>query len=171
MSTFALQPTLTGELLLLRPLRPEDWDFLFRAASDPLIWEQHPASDRYKEQVFRDYFQSGLDSGGALVAIDRSTGAVIGSSRYLEYDPIKREIEIGWTFLVRSHWGGKFNAEMKRLMLNHAFRFVDTVLFQVGPENQRSRKALEKIGAMLTDRQGRPGHVVYTILPLMETGA
>jgi RimJ/RimL family protein N-acetyltransferase len=55
------------------------------------------------------------------------------------------EIE-GWTFLSRSHWGGHCNTEMKQLMLRHAFRFVDTVLFFVGPQNVRSQKALERIG-------------------------
>jgi N-acetyltransferase len=164
-NTFELQPRLTGELLDLRPLRPEDWDALFLAASDPLIWEQHPASDRYKEDVFRQYFQGALDCGGALVAIDRATGSVIGSSRYYGHDAEKREIEIGWTFLVRSHWGGQYNAEMKRLMVGHALRFVDRVTFTVGATNMRSRRAMEKIGGVLAGRRDSPTgeHVIYEI--------
>jgi RimJ/RimL family protein N-acetyltransferase len=164
-TTFELQPRLAGELLELRPLRPEDWDGLFLAASDPLIWEQHPASDRYKEDVFRQYFQGALDCGGALIAIDRATGSVIGSSRYYGHDAEKREIEIGWTFLVRSHWGGRYNAEMKRLMVDHALRFVDRVLFSVGATNMRSRRAMEKIGGVLAGRRDSPmgEHVIYEI--------
>ena len=145
---FELQPTLTGEILTLRPLRPEDWDDLYAAASDPLIWEQHPTKDRYTERVFRGFFQEALESGGALVAIDAGDGRIIGSSRFHGYDEARSEVEIGWTFLVRSHWGGVYNGEMKQLMLRHAFRFVDTAVFLVDPQNLRSQKALEKIGAV-----------------------
>jgi RimJ/RimL family protein N-acetyltransferase len=167
---FDLQPHLIGELVEVRPLRPADWDALFAVASDPLIWEQHPASDRYKEEVFREFFRDALQSGGAFVAIDRDTQAVIGSSRYSGFDPVKREIEIGWTFLARSHWGGKYNAEMKQLMLDHAFKFVDSVIFMIGSTNNRSRKAIERIGGVLTERREQRNlkgkiveHVIYQI--------
>jgi N-acetyltransferase len=150
---FELQPHLVGDLLELRPLRPEDWESLFAVASDPLIWEQHPAHDRYGEEVFREFFREALESGGALVVMDRQTQKIIGSSRYFGFEPTKREIEIGWTFLARSHWGGKYNIELKRLMLNHAFRFVESVVFVIGPTNLRSRKAIEKIGGVMTGRR------------------
>jgi RimJ/RimL family protein N-acetyltransferase len=145
---FDLQPVLRGELLELRPLREDDFDALFAVAADPLIWEQHPASDRYQEAVFREFFREAMASGGALVAIDAADGRVIGSSRYYGYSPERSEVEIGWTFLARSHWGGRYNREMKRLMLRHAFRFVDRVVFLVGPQNFRSQRAVEKIGAV-----------------------
>ena len=121
---FDLQPNLKGELIELRPLKPNDWDELFGVASDSLIWEQHPEPDRYKEHVFRVFFKDALDSGGAFVIIDRKTQRIIGSTRFYGFDPKKSEIEIGWTFLARKYWGGLYNAEMKRLLLNHAFRFV-----------------------------------------------
>lgn len=163
---FDRQPTLTGELIELRPLQPDDWAPLFAVASDPLIWEQHPDSDRYKEDVFRRFFADALSSGGALVAIDRASGEVIGSSRYHGLDPAKREIEIGWTFLARRYWGGTYNAEMKRLMLEHAFQSVERVLFIIGPENRRSRRAVEKIGAVYLgvapDAKGRE-RVIYLL--------
>ena len=144
---FALQPVLIGELVELRPLREEDFPTLFAVASDPLIWEQHPQPDRCTEPVFRQFFRGGMESGGAFIVIDRKDGRVIGSSRFAEYDETKSEIEIGWTFLARSHWGGRYNGEMKRLMLAHAFRFVRRVIFRVGPLNRRSQRALENIGA------------------------
>ena len=147
------QPHLVGELIELRPLRAEDWEDLFSVASDPQIWEVHPAHDRYKEERFREFFRDGLESGGALVAIDRKTGRIIGSSRYFWHGPDHNELEIGWTFLARSHWGGIYNGEMKRLMLDHAFQSVDKVIFLVGEDNTRSQKALRKIGAVLTERQ------------------
>jgi len=145
---FDLQPILQGKLLGLRPLRPEDFPALYAVASDPLIWEQHPVKDRYKEEVFQGFFREALASGGALIAIDAKDGRVIGSSRFYGYDQEKSEIEIGWTFLARSHWGGSYNGEMKQLMLRHAFQFVQRVIFLVGPQNLRSQRALEKIGAV-----------------------
>jgi len=165
--TFELQPHLVGDLLELRPLKPDDWNSLFAVASDPLIWEQHPASDRYQEELFREFFREALESGGALVVIDRKTQEIIGSSRYFGFDPGEREIEIGWTFLARSYWGGAYNGELKLLMLDHAFRFVENVIFKIGPTNFRSRKALEKIGGVLTEQRERTNltaeHVVYRI--------
>ena len=149
---FDLQPHLVGDLVELRPLLPEDWEQLYAVASDPLIWEQHPASDRYKEDVFRKFFREALESQGALVVMDRKTHQIIGSSRYFGFDRENREIEIGWTFLARSHWGGRYNGEVKRLMIDHAFKFVDSVFFLVGPDNHRSRRALEKIGAMFSGK-------------------
>jgi N-acetyltransferase len=148
-----LQPRLLGELIELRPMRPEDWQDLYAVASDPLIWEVHPARDRFKEERFREYFQEGLQSGGALVAVDRKTAKVIGASRYYWHGTGQSELEIGWTFLARSHWGGVYNAEMKRLMLDYAFQFVERVIFLVGIDNIRSQKAMKKIGGVLTKRR------------------
>ena len=165
---FDHQPTLRGELLELRPLRADDFHHLYAAASDPLVWEQHPDRDRYEEEVFREFFREALESGGALVAVDLADGRLIGSSRFYGYDEQKSEVEIGWTFLARSHWGGRYNGEMKRLMLRHAFRFVGGVVFLVGPRNLRSRRAVEKIGGVPagTSEKGSRESVVYRISAL-----
>lgn len=144
---FDKQPTLTGDHLLLRPLRAEDYDEIYAAASDPLIWEQHPARNRHEPEVFKALFDESLASGGALVAIDRATGRMIGWSRYHGADEAASEVEIGWTFLARAYWGGVHNGEMKRLMLAHAFAALRTVLFVVGTGNVRSQRAVEKLGA------------------------
>lgn len=151
-TAFEFQPTLVGRRVTVRPITPADWPGMFAAASDPKIWAQHPAPDRYLEPVFREYFDGALASGSAFAFIDNRSGAIIGSSRYHGYDLARSEIEIGWTFLSRPYWGGSFNAEIKKLMLEHAFRYVDTVMFWVGAGNMRSRQAMLKIGASL-----RPG--------------
>lgn len=143
MDSFNLQPHLIGELLELRPPRPEDWEPLFAVAADPLIWEVHPARGRYKEEHFRDYFREALESGGALVAIDRKTQQIIGASRYFWYRRDRNE----------AYWGGVYNREMKRLMLDYALQFVDRVIFLVGVANVRSQRAMAKIGGILTDRR------------------
>jgi RimJ/RimL family protein N-acetyltransferase len=165
---FELQPILQGERLELRPLRPDDFPSLFAVASDPLIWEQHPSKDRYKQEVFQEFFRDALASGGALIAIDSKTGRPVGSSRFHGYNQEKAEIEIGWTFLARSHWGGIYNREMKQLMLGHAFKFAKSVVFLVGPQNLRSQRALEKLGAVRAgsrpDAHGRDSFV-YQLTP------
>ena len=145
---FDLQPNLKGKLIELRPLRPDDWDDLFAVASDPLIWEQHPESDRYKQDVFKVFFREALECGGAFVIIDTKSQQIIGSTRFYGYDPERSEIEIGWTFLARNYWGGRYNRELKDLMLAHAFKFVENVMFLVGQTNIRSQRATEKIGGI-----------------------
>lgn len=148
------QPVLEGEHVRLRPLRADDWKALFAVASDPLIWAQHPAHDRWQEPVFRAFFDDALAHRGALLVLDKSSGAVIGSSRYQGLEEADGgSVEIGWTFLARSHWGGRWNHEMKRLMLAHALASVAEVRFLVGETNTRSRRALERVGAQLTDRR------------------
>jgi RimJ/RimL family protein N-acetyltransferase len=163
---FDPQPYLTGHLVELRPLRTEDYPHLFAVAADPLLWEQHPCKDRYQEEVFQVFFREALESGGALLALDRKDGRAIGSSRFHGYNEGKSEVEIGWTFLARSHWGGAYNREMKQLMLGHAFRFVNSVIFLVGPRNFRSQRAVEKIGGVRAgtrlDSSGRES-LVYRI--------
>lgn len=146
--TFDPQPVLRGERLLLRPLVPDDFDDLYNAAADPLIWAQHPESNRHQLAVFRVFFDAAITSGGALAVIDIANGAVIGSSRFHGYDRERGDVEIGWTFLARRYWGGDYNGEMKALMLDHAFRSVRRVIFLVGPDNIRSRRAVQKIGGV-----------------------
>ncbi len=163
---FDFQPVLKGKLLELRPLRADDFDDLFAVARDPLIWEQHPAKDRYQQEHFRIFFREALESGGTLVAIDTRDGRIIGSSRFHAYDEDRSEVEIGWTFLARSHWGSRYNREMKQLMLHHAFKFVDRVIFLVGVHNRRSQRAVEKTGAVRVgsrpDASGRES-ILYQI--------
>jgi RimJ/RimL family protein N-acetyltransferase len=145
------QPTLTGPTVTVRPVVAADWAELFAAGSDPEIWKMHPRSNRYTEPAFRDYFDSAVASKMAFVFVDRTTSRPIGSSRYYGYDAERSEIEIGWTFIARSHWGGKTNREVKRLMLDHAFTLVDTVVFWVGEQNWRSQGAMTKIGGVKRD--------------------
>ena len=151
------QPELIGSQLRLRPLRDDDFDALHAAASDPLIWDQHPDPLRWQRERFtRDFFEGAVQSEGAFVAIDRSDDSVVGSSRYYDWNAAQREVAIGYTFLTRSHWGGRYNAEMKRLMLDHAFRWAERIWLHVGEGNLRSRKAVEKLGAKLIDDRPVP---------------
>jgi RimJ/RimL family protein N-acetyltransferase len=142
------QPTLVGPTVTIRPIAPEDWTEMYAAGSDPNIWEVHPVPDRYTEAKFRKFFDDAVASKMAFGFVDRATGRIIGSSRYYGYEAGIGELEIGWTFLARSHWGGATNREVKRLMLDHAFTFIDTVIFWVGETNWRSQGAMTKIGGV-----------------------
>ena len=153
-AAFDLQPELENHLLVLRPLREEDFEDLFIVASDPLIWEQHPSKDRCRKDVFELFFKEAMESGGAFAIIDKKTrlpdgqaNQIIGSTRFHSVKETNNAIEIGWTFLAREYWGGYYNQSMKQLMIDYAFNFVENILFYIHEENTRSQKAVEKIGA------------------------
>ncbi|MEY4375184.1 MAG: hypothetical protein RL760_1351 [Candidatus Eisenbacteria bacterium] len=141
------QPTLHGTRITLRPIVAEDFEALFAAASDPGIWAQHPDPLRWRRDRFEPYFAGALESGGGLTVIDNTSGAVVGSSRFYDWRPDERTVVIGYTFITRDHWGTGTNTEMKALMLAHAFRHADAVFFHVGPQNLRSQRAVDKLGA------------------------
>jgi len=144
-----LQPELEDELIILKPLRDEDFNSLYEVAKDPLIWEQHPCSDRYKKEVYEEFFMDSVKSKGALKIIEKSSGKVIGSTRFERIINSDNAIEIGWSFLSRDRWGGKYNRAMKKLMIDYALQHVDHVIFYVGKENIRSQKAVEKLGGKI----------------------
>lgn len=144
---FELQPVLQDELIVIRPLEEKDFEDLFNVASDPDIWVQHPNRDRYKREVFENFFEGAIKSKGAFIVKDKKSGEVIGSSRYYDLPEVKSGIAIGYTFLARHCWGTTYNRALKTMMLDHAFKFVDTVYFHIGEVNVRSQKAIEKLGA------------------------
>jgi RimJ/RimL family protein N-acetyltransferase len=146
---FELQPTLENERIRVEPLCPDDFEALYAVASDPLLWQQHPNRYRYRREQFATFFQGAVESQSALRVLDNVSRTLIGCSRYYDLDESKREVAIGYTFVARSHWGGASNRALKSLMLEHAFGFVDRVIFHVGAVNLRSRKAMEKLGAVV----------------------
>jgi RimJ/RimL family protein N-acetyltransferase len=145
--SFDLQPRLENSLVRLEPLEPGDFEHLYEVASDPLIWEQHPSRDRYRREVFVNYFQGAIESKGAFKVIDAGTGELFGCSRFYDYQAAASQVSIGYTFIARSHWARGYNRALKQLMLDHAFLSVERVIFQVGSTNFRSRAAMEKLGA------------------------
>ena len=147
---FEWQPSLENNLIKIKPLHANDFETLYRIASDPLIWEQHPNKDRYKKEKFETFFKGAIESQGAFLVFDNKTGNPIGSSRYYEFDKEEKTISIGYTFISRDYWGKDYNKALKLLMINHAFRFADKIIFHIGASNIRSQKAIEKLGANKT---------------------
>jgi len=152
-----LQPTLENDLVLIRPLSEEDYDDLYQAASDPVIWEQHTTTDRWLPGGFKRFFDESIQSKGAVVIIDKATNTIIGSSRYHIESGITDAAEIGWSFLARKYWGGAYNGAYKSLMIAHALASKDNVLFLIAKDNIRSQKATEKLrGARLHTADNPP---------------
>ncbi len=143
-----LQPTLLNGLVLLQPLKESDFEDLFNVASDPLIWEQHPNSDRYKRDVFQKYFNGAIESNGAFLILDKNNNSIIGCTRFYEYNEEDSSVAIGFTFIDRAHWGIGYNSAIKKLMIDYAFQSVKNIYFHVGLTNYRSQKAVEKLGAV-----------------------
>ncbi|HBR12771.1 MAG TPA: N-acetyltransferase [Chryseobacterium sp.] len=170
---FSIQPILENDDVKLVPLQENDFEQLFSVASDPLVWEQHPNKDRYKRDVFDNFFKGALESGGAFKIIEKNTGEIAGSTRFYNYNAADNSIFIGYTFYARKFWGSKMNPQVKKLMLDYIFQFVDKVNFHVGKDNLRSQKAMEKLGAKKVDEltvvyYGEPDrlNVVFEILKI-----
>jgi RimJ/RimL family protein N-acetyltransferase len=142
-----LQPTLQNEQIHLIPLVEHDFETLYQVASDPLIWEQHPNKDRYKREVFQTFFEGAIQSKGAFKIMDVFTGNCIGSTRFYDLDSSNKSVLIGYTFYGRNYWGSTYNPQVKKLMLDYAFQFLDNISFHIGAHNIRSQKAIERLGA------------------------
>lgn len=163
---FELQPILTSELVKIQPLKQIDFDVLYKIASDPLLWEQHPNKDRYKREIFEIFFKGAIESGGAFLVFNNTTNQVIGSSRYYGFDEEAKTVVIGYTFIARDHWGKAYNKALKTLMLNHAFKYVENVIFHIGANNIRSQKAIgnvggKKIGEIEMEYYGEPSRLNF----------
>jgi RimJ/RimL family protein N-acetyltransferase len=152
---FDPKPTLKDNILFLRPLTEQDREALYEVASDPLIWEQHPSSNRHERKIFDTFFDEAMRSGAAFAVVDRKSKDIIGSTRFHPVNESNDAIEIGWSFLARKYWGGEYNGRMKTLMIDYAFKYVHHVLFYIGAQNFRSQKAVEKIGGVrITELKG-----------------
>ena len=156
-----LQPILGNQYITLQPITSNDFDALYLVASDPLIWEQHPDKLRYQKDVFQQYFDSAIESKGAFLIIDTATKDIIGSSRYYKLDETNKQVAIGYTFIAKKYWGTNYNHQLKKIMIDYAFEFVNSVKFYVGENNIRSQKAIQKIGASYFGKQDKS--LVYII--------
>ena len=152
---FDIQPVLTGERVMLRPLVTTDYDALYAVASDPEIWAMHPFPDRHKKEVFDGFFAGAIATRGALAVINNATNEIIGSTLFAHFDADADEIEIGATFFATEYWRTGINREVKALMLRYIFQYVRVVAFQIGATNFRSRTAVERLGGRLVREHQR----------------
>ncbi len=152
------QTELENDLVRMIPLKESDFERLFQVASDPLIWEQHPNHDRYQEAAFRIYFEGAIASKTAFLTLEKQSNEIMGCTRYYDFDLEKSCLMIGYTFLARKYWGGNHNGASKKLLLDHAFQYVEKVGFQIAEKNLRSQKAVIKLGAKKENEIYLPEH-------------
>ena len=134
----------------LRRTIAADLEPLFAVASDPGIWAQHPESDRWRRAKFEAFFEGALaNPAGSFTIIKKTSATIIGSTRFYGYQNAPPAVRIGYTFIAQSYWGSGANREIKMAMLSLAFDHVDRVYFDIGADNHRSRRAVEKLGAVL----------------------
>ena len=141
-----IQPHLENDLIRLEPLKSSDFEEVYAAASDPKIWEQHPNKNRWKRDVFMNFFEGAIQSKGAFKVIDKQSNLVVGSTRFYDYDEKDASILIGYTFYSTNCWGKGYNPSVKKMMFDYIFQFVDKVYLHVGAENKRSQVAVERLG-------------------------
>ena len=150
-----LNPVLEGGAVRLEPLGPEHEAGLRAAAGAPEIWtwllQPSPAED---PAVFDAWFAGALEVGaegsaGPFVTIDRASGRVLGSTRFMALRPEHRGLEIGWTWLHPDAWRTGVNVQAKALQLEHAFEHLGClrVELKTHAKNARSRGAMERLGA------------------------
>ena len=147
-------------------IQTEDSHFeeLYLVAGNPIIWEQHPEKDRWKKEIFSNFFQIAIQNElGCLTIIDKSLGKFIGSTRFYSHDEADSTVRIGYTFLSPEYWGTSANYQIKKVMLDYVFQYIEKVFFDIGENNIRSRKATEKLGAVQY-KKGDDGKLVYILL-------
>lgn len=150
---FNIQPILQNETIALYPLQEEDFEELYITASDPKIWEQHPNKERWQREIFKIYFAGAIASGGAFKIIEKEKNAVIGSTRFYDYNSQENSILIGYTFYAVQYWGTGVNYQAKALMLDYIYQFVAMVHFHIGAENIRSQIAISRLGIKKSGEQ------------------
>jgi RimJ/RimL family protein N-acetyltransferase len=154
-----LRNRLEGGRITLELLAPRHEQELFEVSRDPAIWRWLPlggggeprAPDR---QEFSDWLADALQACAdgtevAFATVDRASGRLIGSTRFMALRERHRSVEIGWTWLAPSAWGTGANIETKLLMLGHAFENVGCIRveFKTDARNERSRAALAALPA------------------------
>lgn len=150
----ALEPvTLEGSFVRLEPMTMEHHAGLTAVGLEPAIWRLTVANVRTPEEM-RSYMESALrlqaeGSSVPFVTIERSSGRIVGSTRFGNYDPLNRRIEIGWTWLAKAWQRTATNTEAKYLMLTHAFERLGCVRVELKTDvlNRPSRNAMMRIGA------------------------
>jgi N-acetyltransferase len=114
--------------------------------------EREPQIHRYTNMYsfgFDGWFDAALATESEVPFVVHVGGRPVGSTRYLNIEPLHRRTEIGWTWLERAQWGTGANIETKFLLLEHAFDRAGLmrVEFKTDARNLRVRGALLGIGA------------------------
>jgi RimJ/RimL family protein N-acetyltransferase len=145
--------TLTGDLVTLAPLAASDTDELAAAAADGRLWElwytSVPAPEAMADDVARRLAEQRAGTLVPFTVRRVDTGAVIGSTNYLNIEAGAPRLEIGGTWNARSVQRTGTNSESKLLLLGHAFERLGAIAveFRTHWHNRQSRTAIAALGA------------------------
>lgn len=145
--------TLEGDVVRLEPLRNMHFEALCEVGLEPELWQWTPFRVWTPEDM-RGYISSALEGQAAgsmlpFVTIERASGRVVGSTRFMSIDLPNRRLEIGSTWIARDWRRTAVNTEAKYLMLLHAFETLGAIRVELKTDalNERSRTAILRIGA------------------------
>ncbi|WP_111498368.1 MULTISPECIES: GNAT family N-acetyltransferase [Marinobacter] len=139
--------------VILRPLSVRDRDALLEAASDGRLWELWftgvPSADTVDGYIERALTQKAAGESLPFVVVDKSSGDVIGSTRYCHVEAAHRRLEIGYTWYARRFQKTRVNTECKQALLTHAFETLHAIAveFRTHWHNHASRQAIARLGA------------------------
>lgn len=171
---WAEQPVLEGSHVLLRAMQRSDGPAIVTAASDGNLWELFytvvPGPDTIASYLDRAEREKGWGRAMPFTVVERSSGDVVGATRYMRMNPPHRRLEIGTTFYASRVQRTPINSETKLLLLTHAFEVMDCVCVQFRTDhfNFASQRAIERLGAkrdgVIRNHQILDGRVRDTVL-------
>jgi len=171
--------TLDGQLVQLITLNKDHFSELESLATDKRIWQYYvyDGSDGNRLRAVLNAALADMLKGVQLpfVVFLKSEKRLIGSTRFMDIQPLHRKLEIGSTWLHPDYWGSEANLECKLLLLTYCFEKAEAlrVQFKTDENNIRSRKAIEKIGGkfegilrhdMLRDNKTKRNSAYYSII-------
>jgi N-acetyltransferase len=146
---------LTGKYVRLEPLSEAHISGLTVAGGDPSIWRYMLYGEVTSEEKMADWVRDILSRKAAgtdqpFAVIQLASGKVAGATRYLEIRPAHRGLEIGGTWYGKEFQRTPINTETKYLLLRQAFEVLGCIRVQLKTDlrNERSQKAIERIGAV-----------------------
>jgi len=147
--------TLEGSVVRLEPIRREHATLFWEAAKDNLddIFHWIPyrmkTRDDFEQLLEKCLAEQGRGESIVFATVERSSGKVIGSTRFMNIDRINRRVEIGSTWIAPAYQRTAVNTEAKYLMLRHAFEVWQCFRVELKTDalNQKSRNAILRIGA------------------------
>jgi len=145
--------TFEGRSVRLTLLKLEHLSELYEAASDESLWLWTANVIKSREDMLR-YVETALGEAARkvsvpFVTIEKSSGKIIGSTRFGNIDAKNRKAEIGWTWINPQWQRSVVNTEAKLLMLTHAFESWNCVRVELKTDalNEKSRNAILRLGA------------------------
>jgi RimJ/RimL family protein N-acetyltransferase len=145
---------LEGEHVRLEPLRVDHLPAIYKVGLDEAIWKwtanvvkDESDLERYVRAALADQM---LGTAVPFVTIERSSGTIVGSTRFGNIDEINRKAEIGWTWIAPEWQRTAINTEAKLLMLTHAFEVWNCIRVELKTDsfNERSQNAIRRLGAV-----------------------